>query len=178
MVRADAQLNALVVVASPPNLALVEELVAMLDIEAAAPGAAVRVYAVQHGSAESNHRRDSANSSSSSFKTDVIRAEDRLKAIPDPRTNSIVVSTSGRSFELFEDLLAFVWTPRFRVDFREIRIIKLANSSAARSGADGAAAHGRPPGADAEGPARDRGSRKGRGHGRRPSERPRGRGRQ
>ena len=130
MVRADSQLNALVVVASPPNLGLVEELVAMLDIEAAAPGAGVRVYAVKHGSAG----RISAVISEvfeQQFKTNVIRDEDRLKAIPDPRTNSIVVSTSGRSFELFEDLLIRLDT-EVPIDFREIRIIKLANSSAAR----------------------------------------------
>ena len=130
MVKADAQLNALVVVASPPNLALVEELVAMLDIEAAAPGAAVRVYAVQHGSAE-RITTVIRQLFEQQFQADVIRAEDRIKAIPDPRTNSIVVSTSGRSFELFEDLLARLDT-EIPVDFREIRIIKLANSSAAR----------------------------------------------
>jgi len=130
MVKADAQLNALVVVASPQNLAMVEELVAMLDIEAAAPGAAVRVYAVQHGSAE-RITTVIRQLFEQQFQADVIRAEDRIKAIPDPRTNSIVVSTSGRSFELFEDLLQRLDT-EIPVDFREIRIIKLANSSAAR----------------------------------------------
>ncbi|MFB0987340.1 MAG: secretin N-terminal domain-containing protein, partial [Phycisphaerales bacterium] len=130
MVKADAQLNALVVVASPQNLAMVEELVAMLDIEAAAPGAAVRVYAVQHGSAE-RITTVIRQLFEQQFQADVIRAEDRIKAIPDPRTNSIVVSTSGRSFELFEDLLERLDT-EIPVDFREIRIIKLANSSAAR----------------------------------------------
>ena len=63
----------------------------------------------------------------------MIREEDRIKAIPDLRTNSIVVSTSSRSFKLFEDLLARLDT-EIPVEFREIRIIKLANASAARVG--------------------------------------------
>ena len=130
MVKADPQLNALVVVASPPNLSLVEELVAMLDIEAAAPGAAVRIYAVEHGSSE----RIAAvirQLFEQQYQSGLIRDEDRIKAVPDVRTNSIVVSTSGRSFELFEDLLARL-DVEVAVDFREIRIIELANASATR----------------------------------------------
>ena len=130
MVKADPQLNALVVVASPPNLALVEELVAMLDIEAAAPGAAVRVYAVKHGSA-GRIATVIRELFEQQFQANAIREEDRIKAIPDARTNSIVVSTSGRSFDLFEDLLKRLDT-EIPVDFREIRIIKLANTSASR----------------------------------------------
>jgi type II secretion system protein D len=132
MVKADPQLNALVVVASPANLALVEELVAMLDIEAAAPGAAVRIYAVVHGSAE-RITTVIRQLFEQQFRADLIREEDRIKAIPDLRTNSIVVSTSSRSFKLFEDLLARLDT-EIPVEFREIRIIKLANASAARVG--------------------------------------------
>ena len=65
------------------------------------------------------------------YRSGLIRDEDRIKAVPDVRTNSIVVSTSGRSFELFEDLLARL-DVEVPVDFREIRIIELANASASR----------------------------------------------
>ncbi|MCP4496015.1 MAG: hypothetical protein GY825_04450 [Phycisphaeraceae bacterium] len=130
MVKADSQLNALVVVASPPNLSLVEELVAMLDIEAAAPGAAVRIYAVEHGSSE-RITTVIRQLFEQQYRSGLIRDEDRIKAVPDVRTNSIVVSTSGRSFELFEDLLARL-DVEVPVDFREIRIIELANASASR----------------------------------------------
>jgi type II secretion system protein D len=130
MVRADSQLNALVVVASPPNLSLVEELVAMLDIEAAAPGAAVRIYAVEHGSSE-RITTVIRQLFEQQYRSGLIRDEDRIKAVPDVRTNSIVVSTSGRSFELFENLLTRL-DVEVPVDFREIRIIELANASASR----------------------------------------------
>ena len=52
VVEPQEQLNALVVVGSPPNLDLIEELVGMLDIKAAAPRAIARIYPVKHGSAE------------------------------------------------------------------------------------------------------------------------------
>ena len=134
VVRADEQLNALVVVASTPNLDLVQDLVSMLDVEAAGPGALVRVYAIEHGSAERI----------ASLATDVFEAqsrarggsaarrdEDRLEAVPDLRTNSIVVSTNARNFPLFEELLARLDTP-LDAGFREIRIIELESASANR----------------------------------------------
>lgn len=132
VVRADEQLNALVVVASPPNLALIEDLVGMLDVEAAAPGALVRIYAVEHGSAE----RISALATRI-FEAQIAargsarRDEDRLESVPDPRTNSIVVSTSARNFPLFETLLAQLDTP-LEPEFREVRIIQLRNAAANR----------------------------------------------
>ena len=132
VVRADQQLNALVVVASPPNLALIEDLVGMLDIEAAAPGALVRTYAVDHGSAEriSALAREIFEAQAAA-RGGGRRDEDRLEAIPDPRTNSIVVSTSARNFPLFEKLLSQLDTP-LEPDFREVRIIDLENAAASR----------------------------------------------
>lgn len=130
LVRAEPAMNALVVVASPPNLAIVEELVAMLDIEAAAPGALVRVFAVEHGSAERI----------ATMATGIIegqrrarggRDEDQLIAIPDLRTNSIVVSTSARNFDLFADLLTRLDT-EMPLDYQDIRTISLANANASR----------------------------------------------
>ena len=132
VVRADEQLNALVVVASPPNLSLINDLVGMLDIEAAAPGALVRTYALEHGSAEriSAMAREIFEAQAAA-RGGGRRDEDRLEAIPDPRTNSIVVSTSARNFPLFEKLLAQLDTP-LEPDFREVRIIDLQNAAANR----------------------------------------------
>ncbi|MCH2160695.1 MAG: hypothetical protein MK085_02355 [Phycisphaerales bacterium] len=129
-VYADPQLNALVVVGSPPNIALINELVTMMDVEAAAPSALVRVYPVRHGSAE---RLSSLISQlfDQQFSSKAIREEDRLKAVPDARTNSIVVSTSTRSFAIFEQLLEKLDSP-LSPEFREIRVIPLATASAAR----------------------------------------------
>ena len=134
VVRADEQLNALVVVASTPNLALVEDLVGMLDVEAAGPGALVRVYAIEHGSAEriATLAADVFEAQAKARGGSAARRnEDRLEAVPDLRTNSIVVSTSARNFPLFEELLARLDTP-LDADFREIRIIDLKNASANR----------------------------------------------
>ena len=130
LVRPEPALNALVVVASPPNLSLIEELVGMLDIEAAAPGAMVRVFAVEHGSAERI----------ATMATQIIeggrrarggREEDRLVAVPDPRTNAIVVSTSARTFDLFTDVLAKLDT-EVPVDLQEIRTVPLLHANAGR----------------------------------------------
>ena len=132
VVRADEQLNALVVVASPPNLELINDLVGMLDIEAAAPGALVRTYAVEHGSAERiSSLAKEIFEAQAAARGGGRRDEDRLEAIPDPRTNSIVVSTSARNFTLFEKLLAQLDTP-LEPEFREVRIIDLQNAAASR----------------------------------------------
>lgn len=132
LVRADEQLNALVVVASPPNLALVEDLVAMLDVEAAAPGALVRIYAVENGSAERiASLAKEIFEAQAAARGGVRRDEDRLEAIPDLRTNSIVVSTSLRNFQLFESLLERLDTP-LAAEFREVRILPLQHAAASR----------------------------------------------
>ncbi len=130
VVRADQQLNALVVVASPANLALVEEIVGLLDIEAAAPGALVRVFTVEHGSAE-RIATMATEIFEAQARTRGDRDVDRLVAIPDARTNSIVVSTDARNFDLFADLLAKLDT-EIPADFREIRILPLEYAGAGR----------------------------------------------
>ena len=155
---------------------LVEELVAMLDIEAAAPGAAVRVYAVKHGSAgrittvirealraavqdgrDSRRRSDQGDSRSANELDRGLHQRSELRTLR---------RSSGSSGHRGSD--------RFPRDPDH----QAGQFKRCSSGADGAAAHGRPAGADAEGPAGDRGSRKGRGHGRRPIELARGGSRQ
>ena len=130
LIRPDRQSNALVAVGSPGNLAVLEALVGMLDVEAAAPGALVRILPVEHASAARL-----ANLVNQLFEQQLragqLREEDRVRAIPDERTNTLVVSTSARGFQFLEPLLASLDTP-VAPDLREIQTIVLANAAASR----------------------------------------------
>ncbi|MFI4916652.1 MAG: secretin N-terminal domain-containing protein [Phycisphaerales bacterium JB060] len=96
--------NRLIVVASPANLRIVRELVGMLDVESAAASNRVRFYALERASADRvadlledifDDRR----------RAGVDREEDTVIVRPDLRTNTLVVSTSQRSFAVLDDLV-------------------------------------------------------------------------
>lgn len=96
--------NRLIVVASPANLRIVQELVKMLDVESAAASNQVRFFALERASADRvadlveeifDDRR----------RVGIDREEDAVLIQPDLRTNSLVVSTSPRSFAVLEDLV-------------------------------------------------------------------------
>lgn len=105
VIRADLDSNSLLVVGSPGNLGVVRSLAAMLDVPLAGERNAVRVYPLVHASAERVaslaaevfRERESAAG---------VRPEDRLVITPDSRTNALIVTTSQRSFVMFESLLA------------------------------------------------------------------------
>lgn len=130
VVRPDEQLNALILVGTPRNLAVIEELVQMLDIEAASPDATIRIYPVEHASAAKL-----ASTVTQLFNQQVqskaIRPEDRVIVQADERTNALIVSTSPRSFAVLESLLTKLDTD-IGVDLKEIRQIELQNASATR----------------------------------------------
>ncbi|MCH2143631.1 MAG: hypothetical protein MK082_00650 [Phycisphaerales bacterium] len=130
VVRSDQATNALVVVGTPSNLAVVEGLVSMMDIEAAFPGALVRIYPVENASAT---RLASVLGQlfESQIASGTLREDDQVKLIPDERTNSLVVSTTTRSFAVLEQLLETLDT-RMPPDIREIKMIAMSNASAAR----------------------------------------------
>jgi len=100
----EANTNSLVVVASPANLAIVRELVSMLDVPSAAAGNSVRIYTLDLASADrvagliEGIFRDRQSAG-------VGREEDRVAVRADLRTNSLVVSTSPRSFSILDDLI-------------------------------------------------------------------------
>jgi len=104
VIEPEEQLNALIVVGSPRNLAVVNELVGMLDIEAASAANRVRVFPLEHASAE---RVSSIVDDLFRQRADAgaLRDEDRLVISPDVRTNALIVSTSARSFTVLESLL-------------------------------------------------------------------------
>ncbi|MBL0926119.1 MAG: hypothetical protein IBJ11_00510 [Phycisphaerales bacterium] len=101
---AERQLNALIILGSPANAAVVEELVRMLDVEAANRADAVRVYPLKFAAAdrvavllESLFREQA--------RRETLRPEDEVIVRPDPRTNTLVIATSARSFAVVEGLL-------------------------------------------------------------------------
>lgn len=130
LVRPDRPSNALVAVGSPGNLEVVEALVAMLDVEAAAPGATVRTFAIQHASA-GRVATLLEQLFTQQYQAKLLREEDRVRVIADERINSIVVSTSNRSFQLVEELLATL-DAEVAPDLREIRMLALENAAASR----------------------------------------------
>jgi len=130
IIRPDPQLNALVVVGSHANIDVVTALVQQLDVEAASPAALVRVYPLRNASAARL-----ATTVTQLFEAQraakSIRDEDRLRAIADERTNALIVSTSPRSFVVFEELLKSL-DHELAPDIREIRTLPMTNASAAR----------------------------------------------
>ncbi len=130
VVRADATTNSLILVGSVQNLAVVEELLAQLDTEASAPGSVVRVYPLENASA-SRLGPLLVQLFDQQFAAKTIREEDRVRVIPDERLNSIVVSTSARSFAVVEELLRQL-DRTVAPDIREIRTLELKHASAPR----------------------------------------------
>ncbi|MEN0019340.1 MAG: secretin N-terminal domain-containing protein [Planctomycetota bacterium] len=105
IIRAESNLNALIVVGTAANVRALEMLVEMLDIEAASAGNLVRVYPLQFAAADRVagvirdvfDQRDDAGS---------LGPQDVLVLTADTRTNSLIAATSRRSFAVIESLLS------------------------------------------------------------------------
>ena len=130
VVRPDNATNSLVVVGTPTNLSVVEGLVSMMDIETAFPGAMVRIYPVENASA-SRLSTVLQQLFDAQIAAGTLREDDQVELIPDERTNSLVVSTTTRSFAIVEQLLDTL-DVRMPPELREIELIEMANASAAR----------------------------------------------
>lgn len=105
VITAQEQLNALVVVGSTNNLAVMRELIKMLDVPAASAANSVRVYPLQFAAAEriAGMLREIFRQQ---VESGAVRPEDDVAITSDARTNALVISTSGRSFAVVEGLLA------------------------------------------------------------------------
>ena len=130
IIEPQSEMRALVLVGPPVNLDLVGELITMLDVEAASPASTVRIYPVQHASAA---RLSSTIDTlfRQQLSTGSIRKEDRVVIQADERTNSLVVTTSTRSFTIVESLLTALDT-QMDPDLQEIRRLTVVHASAAR----------------------------------------------
>src|SRR5690606_4714045 len=104
IIRAEEELNALLVVGASANIRAVTELVKMLDVEGASATSTVRIYPLEHASADRVAAlvRDLFRDRE---QTGVSRPEDRLIVQADTRTNALVASTSPRSFTILENVL-------------------------------------------------------------------------
>ncbi len=104
VIVAEEQLNALLVVGSPANNAVVRALVAQLDVEQASAKNTVRVFPLQFAAADrvAGVVRDIFRQRAAAEQQ---RPEDALIVSPDARTNSLIVSTSPKSFAILEGLL-------------------------------------------------------------------------
>jgi type II secretion system protein D len=105
VITPEANLNSLIVVGSTGNIAIVRELVAMLDVEAASANNTVRIFALQHAAAD----RVSAmliDLFRQRQQDPTFRPEDRLIITPDLRTNSLVIASSPRTFSIVEGLVS------------------------------------------------------------------------
>ena len=104
VVEPEIDTNSLIVLGTPANIAIVRELTASLDVELASAGNAVRFLPLEHAAVDRVAsvlsdvftQRETAG---------VLRPEDRLIVSPDVRTNTLIVSTSQRSFEIVENLM-------------------------------------------------------------------------
>ncbi len=100
----EKQANSLICVASPSNLKVVQSLVELLDVPGASASNSVRVFPLQYAAADrvGTILRDIFKQQIASA---VIRPEDDIFVATDTRTNTLVVSTSPRSFTMVESLL-------------------------------------------------------------------------
>ncbi len=123
VVTPEENLNALIVVGTPTNIKVVQELVKTLDVELASAQNAVQVIPLEHAAADRV----------SSILTQIFRQretlpsfrpEDRVVISVDSRTNALVVSTSARSFELLRGLLNTLDTEetRFAVGLHVLQV--------------------------------------------------------
>lgn len=104
VITADENMNALLIVGTPSNNAVVKALVAQLDVESASAANTVRVFPLRFAAAErvAGVMRDVFRQR---VEAGQDRPEDRLIITTDVRTNALIVSTSARSFAVVEGLL-------------------------------------------------------------------------
>lgn len=104
IVQAEPDTNSVIVVGTPANIRVVRELIGSLDLELASAANAVRFFPLRYAAAD-RVASVLGDVFSQREQAGVLRPEDRLIVSPDPRTNTLIVSTSARSFEIVETLL-------------------------------------------------------------------------
>ncbi|MCA9278525.1 MAG: hypothetical protein H6815_07685 [Phycisphaeraceae bacterium] len=113
-ISADRSLNSLVVVASPSNLKIVEELIKSLDVPSAAIANNVRFFPLEHAVADRIAQMVNQVFRERERVGD-IRPEDRVVITTDARTNSLMVWTSATSMELVRSLVERLDTEQERL---------------------------------------------------------------
>jgi len=126
-------LNALLIIGMQENLDLAVEMVRVLDVEEASPAATVRFFPLEHASAA-----HVANTVTRLFdqqvSSGVLDREDRVSVQADERTNTIIVTTSSRSFMMLKEILRSLDAP-LSANFQEINLLPLEHATASRMAA-------------------------------------------
>ena len=104
IVEPEPDTNTLIVVGTPANIAVIRELVTSLDVELASAGNAVRFFPLENAAAD-RVASVLADVFSQREQAGVLRPEDQLVVTADARTNTLILSTSSRSFEIIQSLL-------------------------------------------------------------------------
>ena len=122
--------NTVVVAGRDEAVALVEALQQRLDSEDASPASGVRSYQLARAGATGITQRlqqfFDAQAQQKNF-----RPEDKVRIVADDRTNTLVVSTSNRSFTILEELLKQL-DREVPADLRELKVVELEHASASR----------------------------------------------
>ncbi|MCH2138189.1 MAG: hypothetical protein MK074_03970 [Phycisphaerales bacterium] len=123
-------IESLVIVGSTVNIQVAHDLIEMLDVEAASPSAAVRVYPVEHATA--GQLANMVNGLlQAQLRSGSLDPQDAAVIQSDARTNAMVVSGSAKVFDIVEGLLEQLDSDE-AIAFQEIRSIQLQNASASR----------------------------------------------
>jgi type II secretion system protein D len=122
--------ESLIVVGSSANIAIVRELVAMLDVEEASPSSTVRLFPLEHATA-AQLAGMLDRLLKGQLQSGALDREDSATIQADLRTNTLVVSASNKVFDIVEGLLDRLDTNE-RLEFQAIRTLKLQHASASR----------------------------------------------
>ncbi|RLS23723.1 MAG: hypothetical protein DWH71_00100, partial [Planctomycetota bacterium] len=122
--------NTVIVAGRDEAVALVEAMQQRLDTTDASAASAVRSYPLARAGATAVSQRleqfFNAQAQQKNF-----RPEDKVRMVADDRTNTLVVSTSQRSFSVLEELLQQL-DREIPADLRELKLVQLAHASATR----------------------------------------------
>ena len=122
--------NTVIVAGRDEAVALVEAMQQRLDTTDASPSSAVRSYPLARAGATTVSQRleqfFNAQAEQKNF-----RPEDKVRMVADDRTNTLVVSTSQRSFSVLEELLKQL-DREIPADLRELKLLQLSHASATR----------------------------------------------
>ena len=122
--------NTVIVAGRDEAVALVEAMQQRLDTVDASPASSVRSFPLARAGASSVTQRlqtfFDAQAQQKNF-----RPEDKVRIVADDRTNTLVVSTSQRSFTVLEELLKQL-DREIPADLRELKLVQLEHASATR----------------------------------------------
>jgi len=126
-IQADEPTNTLVVAARRDMMPLIADVIRAMDIPGAGSMNSVRIVPLRY--ADATRIADIVKGLYSGPNANLIRAEDQPTVQVDPRTNSLILSTSDKTFETITSLVKRL-DSKTPIEFRDIRLIPLQNADA------------------------------------------------